>query len=43
MKNNGGFSDPLGGDGYNRFEEQALPQVLDGEVLTAEIGGNTLS
>ena len=25
LKNNGGFSDPLGGDGYNAFEEQALP------------------
>ena len=43
LKNNGGFSDPLGGDGYNTFEEQALPQVLDGEVLTQEIGGNTLT
>ena len=21
LKNNGGFSDPLGGDGYNTFEE----------------------
>ena len=25
LKKNGGFSDALGGDGYNAFEEQALP------------------